>query len=247
MQHYFIEKTASINDQIILDGEIAHRIVKVRRSQVSDEIELVDAEHNAYVAVIMALKGNEVLVKVVREAVLNPELPVSSTIVVGTSKGDKNEFIIQKATEMGVQHIIFFNADYSISRIKSDKIDKKLSRYQKIAQQAAEQSRRENIPTVRLIDKLSELSFTDYDTRLIAYEEAAKQHEHSALREALTALRPSQRIIMVFGPEGGISPLEIGFLESKQFKAAALGNRILRVETAPLYFLSALSYQLEMS
>ncbi|WP_054744991.1 RsmE family RNA methyltransferase [Amylolactobacillus amylophilus] len=102
------KKTASINDQIILDGEIAHRIVKVRRSQVSDEIELVDAEHNAYVAVIMALKGNEVLVKVVREAVLNPELPVSSTIVVGTSKGDKNEFIIQKATEMGVQHIIFF-------------------------------------------------------------------------------------------------------------------------------------------
>lgn len=247
MQHYFFDKTARIGDQVILDGEIAHRIIKVRRSQVNDEIELVDAANQAYVATIMALKGNEVLAQIKEAATLTPELPVHTTILVGASKGDKNEFIIQKATEMGVQQIIFFNADYSISRIKSDKIDKKLSRYQKIAQQAAEQSRREVVPTVKLINKLSELSFSEYDIKLIAYEEAAKQHESSALKQALTTIKAEQSIVMVFGPEGGISPLEIGFLESENFVAAALGNRILRVETAPLYFLSALSYQLEMS
>lgn len=247
MQHYFIEEPITTGDQIILSEEIAHRIIKVRRSQVNDIIELVDLHHEPYLTKILALKGNEVLVQAMEKSAMLTELPVEATILVGSSKGDKNEFIIQKATEFGVKKIIFFNADYSVSRIKSDKIDKKLARYQKIALQAAEQSRRQIVPEVKLVDKLSDVDFTAYHTRLIAYEEAAKQGERTALHQALSNLKENDQIIMAFGPEGGISELEFGFLQNTDFKSCALGKRILRVEGAPLYFLSALSYQLEMN
>lgn len=247
MQHYFLNQPISVGDQIILNGETAHRIIKVRRSEVGEVIELVDHHQKPYLAKIIALKGNEVLVQAAAESTMITELPVEATILIGSSKGEKNEFVIQKATEFGVRRIIIFNADYSIARLKSDKIDKKLERYEKIAQQAAEQSRRQVVPEVVLVDKLSDVDFAPYNKRLIAYEESAKKGEKTVLRTTLQGLTPDDKIVMVFGPEGGISPMEIGYLESEKFTACALGKRILRAEGAPMYFLSTLSYQLEMN
>ena len=82
--------------------------------------------------------------------------------------------------------------------------------------------------------------------KLIAYEDSAKQGEKSVLAEVLSKLKISSQLMVVFGPEGGLAENEVKQLIQNGFKACGLGPRILRTETAPLYLLSAVSYQLEL-
>ena len=85
-----------------------------------------------------------------------------------------------------------------------------------------------------------------YTYKLIAYEEEAKMgHSKKCLQETFEKIKPGESVVMVFGPEGGISEKEVELLKNEGFLSCALGPRILRTETAPLYFLSALSYVLE--
>ena len=88
----------------------------------------------------------------------------------------------------------------------------------------------------------------DYDACLVAYEEDAKQGEHSRLRQACQTLKgqAGAKVLVVFGSEGGLTPEEVSQLCEAGFQTVALGPRILRAETAPIYFLSALSYALEL-
>ena len=81
----------------------------------------------------------------------------------------------------------------------------------------------------------------------MAYEESAKQSEGSQFATALKKLKPGEKVLLVFGPEGGLSEKEIAKLSEAGFVLCALGPRILRTETAPLYALSAISYQLELN
>ena len=89
------------------------------------------------------------------------------------------------------------------------------------------------------------IDFEKNDARIVAYEESAKKGESGNLFKILNK-KPSN-IIAIFGPEGGISPKEIEFLEANSFILAGLGPRIMRAETAPLYFLASLSFALELS
>lgn len=130
-----------------------------------------------------------------------------------------------------------------------EKSEKKIERLQKIAKEAAEQSHRTVVPHVDMpltLRQLIDLA-KSYDTLLIAYEEEAKQNEKSVLSKALTSIEKGTSVLIVFGPEGGLTPSEVESLQEQGFKACGLGPRILRTETAPLYALAAISYQLELN
>ena len=88
--------------------------------------------------------------------------------------------------------------------------------------------------------------FDSYDTVLVAYEESAKQGEKSHLAQVLSTCQPGTRLCVLFGPEGGFAPQEIEQFLQTGAKLCGLGPRILRAETAPLYLLSAVSYQMEL-
>lgn len=113
---------------------------------------------------------------------------------------------------------------------------------------AAEQSKRNWVPEVRLFEK--KIDFLDclsqFDRVIVAYEESAKEGESAALVKAVTELKKGSRILFIFGPEGGLSPAEIATLEEMGAILAGLGPRILRTETAPLYALSAVSVLTEL-
>lgn len=81
---------------------------------------------------------------------------------------------------------------------------------------------------------------------MIAYEESAKQGERSTLAQTLTEMKPGEKLLLVFGPEGGFSPEEVNLFEQNRGVLCGLGPRILRAETAPLYALSTVSYQFEL-
>lgn len=122
-----------------------------------------------------------------------------------------------------------------------------MTRWNKIVKEAAEQSYRLVIPTIEFVSNLKKVyvNIDKYDYVLIAYEDAAKEGEMSEFKRALEQFSKGDRVLIIFGPEGGLSPDEIEMFKNNSY-IVGLGHRILRAETAPLYALSAISYEKEL-
>lgn len=247
MEQYFVKETIGQDKFVIDDIESYKHIVKVLRHKVGDVVYLVDNTESFFAATIVAVDNDNsnLTVKVKKDDRPTTELPIGVTIACSLSKKDKVEWITQKATELGAKKIIFFNSKYSIMHWKSNVVEKKLVRLQEIAKNAAQQSKRRVIPEVVYLDKLDKLVDMKEDTNLIAYEESAKQGEISLLAQTLQ--KEPKSIMCTFGPEGGFAPDEVDFLNQQRFLAVGLGPRIMRAETAPMYFLSVLSYKYELT
>jgi len=187
--------------------------------------------------------------EILEELADNTELPVQVTIASGFPKGDKLEFITQKATELGACALWAFPADWSVAKWDGKKLAKKSEKLEKIAQGAAEQSKRNLIPEVRLFDKKAAFlaALADFDRIIVAYEESAKEGESAALVRALSGLAAGAKVLFIFGPEGGLSPEEIVVFGQAGAVLVGLGPRILRAETAPLYALTAVSVLSELN
>ena len=129
-----------------------------------------------------------------------------------------------------------------------DKSQKKIERLQKIAQEAAEQSHRLHVPKVLDLMTLKEsVVLAKQSTKaLVAFEEVAKEGEATVFVQTLTSLQKGDSIAFYFGPEGGFDLQEIEYLNSQEVYSCALGPRILRAETAPMYALAAVSYHFEL-
>ena len=170
------------------------------------------------------------------------------TIAVGFPKGDKLEFLAQKTTELGANQLWAFPADWSVVKWDGKKLAKKGDKLAKITLGAAEQSKRNRVPEVTLFEKKADFlaGLSSFDKVFIAYEESAKEGETAALARELSRMTAGEKLLFIFGPEGGISPEEIAAFEANGGQTIGLGPRIMRAETAPLYALSSISYALEL-
>ena len=244
MQRYFVKGIVSeTSHSLEFSKEQIHQLKKVMRMKVEDQFEIVDENSTLAIVELVCLEPFEV--RVIKTLNQKVELPVFTAIAVGLSKLD---WIVQKATELGVNEIIPIEMSRNVVKWNKDKASKKTERLQKIAEEASEQSHRLKVPfvsEVMTIDSLIEYT-KPYHQRLIAYEEAAKEGETVQLVKSLQALKEGEKIVFVFGPEGGIDEKEVAKLQMNEFHTCSLGPRILRAETAPLYALSALSYQCEL-
>lgn len=248
MQRYFIEyPKLSIGDRITFSKDQSHHIQRVLRMKTGDQVIGVAQNREAF---LLELIIEERIEATVLEAIDKvTELPVQVDFVCGLPKGSKLDHIVQKGSELGVFNIYPWQADRSISKWEGKKSDRKIERLQKIATEASEQSHRNHEVQVKSLlstKDLLELS-AQYDHVLVAYEESAKQGETSRLASIFTTLEEDDRILMIFGPEGGISEKEIEQFQSlDNVDLVGLGHRILRTETAPLFALSALVYEMEL-
>ena len=159
-------------------------------------------------------------------------------------KNDKIEYLMQKLTELGVSNIVLFNSERNVAKVKKDKVDSKLNRWNKIVKEAAEQSKRNIIPDITYVDSLKDLiAFSEkFDHKVVAYEKESVNEENINLKNLLHSDLSNKEVIAVFGSEGGLSEQEIDFLTENKFDVIGLGKRILRAETAPLYFVSCVAY-----
>ena len=246
MQQYFI-KGSPQSPLIVTDKDTVKHMFSVMRLKEGDQVTLVFDDGVKRLARV--LDPNQQSLEILEELADNTELPVQVTIASGFPKGDKLEFITQKATELGACALWAFPADWSVAKWDGKKLGKKSEKLEKIAQGAAEQSRRNLIPEVRLFDKKAAFLavLAAFDRIIVAYEEAAKEGESAALVRALSGLEVGAKVLFIFGPEGGLSPEEIVAFGQAGAVSAGLGPRILRAETAPLYALTAVSVLLELS
>lgn len=247
MQRYFIQEQMS-SKQLILSNDIFHHSIHVMRQKIDDQFIIVDKNQKSYLMKITQITSTEVTVELVKQLSERSELPVSITIACAFPKGDKLEWITQKGTELGVSGILAYPSQFSVVRWDEKKQYKKTQRLQKIAQEASEQSHRLVVPKVKFYSTfLSFLAdFKDFDHILVAYEESAKQGEKAGLVQTFQQVQKGERILVIFGPEGGFSKEEIHQMTQQKGRTVGLGPRILRAETAPLYVLSACSYALEL-
>jgi 16S rRNA (uracil1498-N3)-methyltransferase len=243
MQHYFTEQKLRLHQTFTMDSDIAHHFLSVLRAKKESNFEIVDANQTLFIAKVIDVDQHRAII--IEQTRKNVELDVDVTIVCGLPKKEKAELIVQKATELGVHQVIFTPMNWSIAKWNK-KADKKIQRLQKISRSAAEQSHRNIIPRVEYVSSLAQINDNQFDHRLIAYEESAKHGEKSRLKETLKHTKKHETIIIVFGPEGGIAPAEVDNLKQRGYTNCGLGLRILRTETAPLYFLSVVSAYLEL-
>lgn len=246
MQQYFINGKAPQGSFQIVNKDTVKHMFSVMRLQADDQMILVFDDGIKRLARVVNSQSQSV--EVIEELTDDVELPVSVTIAMGFPKGDKLEFVAQKATEMGVSALWAFPADWSVVKWDRKKLAKKVEKLEKIVQGAAEQSKRNVIPSIQLFEKKSDFiaQLPAFDSIILAYEEAAKAGERSNLVTTLSHLKAGQSILVIIGPEGGVSPDEVAIFEKAGAVKTGFGPRILRTETAPLYVLSAISYVTEL-
>ncbi|NLQ67766.1 16S rRNA (uracil(1498)-N(3))-methyltransferase [Streptococcus mutans] len=246
MQQYFVNGKA---DKLvtITDKDTIKHMFNVMRLTEDDEVVLVFDDGIKRLARVTNVQ--EHTFEIVDELSDNVELPVQVVIASGFPKGDKLEFLAQKTTELGAHALWAFPADWSVVKWDSKKLLKKADKLTKIAQGAAEQSKRNIIPQVKFFEKKSDflIQLAVFNKIFVAYEESAKIGESAALARELAQLSAGQQILFIFGPEGGLSPAEIAAFEKAGAVKVGLGPRIMRTETAPLFALSSISYVLELA
>lgn len=234
MQRYFV---TSNNNEIIFSTDDIFHISVVMRNKINDLIEIV-LDSNVYLAKIISFKPFKV--EIVSKIEENHELNGFIRLILCSLRGDKNEFVIQKAVELGVKEIIIVESTRSVSKIL-DKKDSKLVRYKKIIKEAKEQSKRTFDVNIDIMS-FKDINNLKSDLSIIPYE--ATNESISNLGIILNECK-DKIVNVIIGPEGGFTKSEVEYCHSLNYKEVSLGRRILRSETASLFILSLLSYNME--
>ncbi|OGB88810.1 hypothetical protein A2625_02055 [candidate division WOR-1 bacterium RIFCSPHIGHO2_01_FULL_53_15] len=216
-------------------GADAHQIRNVLRMKIGDEVELLDGSGKIYSAKIVRIGKDKVETEIVSEKLEESEPRIKITLAQALPKGQKMDFIIEKAVELGASKIIPLTTERTIAK------NAKPERWQKLAKEAAEQSGRALIPEVSPLTRFEEVlkMRNQFNLALIPWE----LEREMTLKSALVH-RPSS-ILVLIGPEGGFSHNEITLAKEGGFISVSLGRSILRAETAGLAVLSAIMYELE--
>lgn len=231
MQRYFAKD--KVNNKIILLDSDIHHIKKVMRMNINDNIEVI-YDKKLYLCKII----DNYDIEIVNEINEDNELNIDITIAIGLVKEQKFDLILQKLTELGVKEIIPITMERSIIKLDKSKIDKKVERWNSICKEASEQSKRNIIPKVNLPMTLNELVKLNYDKKLVC---SVKQKDNF-INKYLQFKDEYVKMIIVIGPEGGVSDKEEEFLNNNDFISVSLGSRVLRVETAAIYVASVINY-----
>jgi 16S rRNA (uracil1498-N3)-methyltransferase len=240
---FFITPEQVTAPHIIIAGEDVRHIVTVLRMKIGEELLLCDGQGNEYRVRITALGRTAVTTEIVGQEKHGIRLP-RITLGQGLPKSDKMDFIVQKATELGVSRIVPLVTERTIVKVKDE--EKRTSRWQKIAREAAMQSNRPDIPKVDAViafkDFLRTLNPEAGTLLLLSWEEGREPVKNVLRRQSGV-----QTIVVLVGPEGGFSTAEAELARAKGFHPVSLGPNILRTETAALAVLSMIGYEFHQS
>ena len=232
LKRFFVDKIEQITE---LSGEEFEHAKNVLRLGAGDEVILLDNSGKEYTAVIAQVEKKRMLLNIVREEVGTREANVDVCLLFGYLKNaDKNEFIVQKAVELGVKKICVFSSEFSSAYMNANKLE----RLNKVAKEAAKQCLRATAPELVYFDNLEKaLGYAnEYENKLFACEFAERTEI------SLSSLKNS--VAMVIGSEGGFSREEATLAKEKGYALISLGKRILRAETAAVSLASIVMYEL---
>lgn len=245
MYRFYILPEQVAGKEIRITGGDVNHIKNVLRLEPGDWVVACDGNGSDYVSRIGTLQPDEVILTVEKIQETGTELPVRITLFQGMPKKDKLELVIQKAVELGVAEIVPVMTKRCVVKLTEEKkINKRMERWQAIAESAAKQCDRGMIPTVHepvsYQEALSLAELLEYN--VIPYE---LQEGIQESREIVKTACTKKSLGIFIGPEGGFEPEEVDMALGKGIKPMTLGKRILRTETAGLALLSILMFQMQ--
>lgn len=244
MQHFFADPSWVQGNRIYLEGSDVNHMRNVLRMKPGEDVSVNDGQGNTYLCCVDGYEGEQAVLDILKKMAADTELPSRLVLFQGLPKGDKMEWIVQKAVELGAYQIVPFAAKRSVVRLDEKKSAKKTARWQAIAKSAAEQSGRGIVPEVTEVRSYKDAlkAASDLDVILIPYE---LEEGMAKTKEIVSRIRPGQSVGIFIGPEGGFETEEIEQARQAGAEPVSLGARILRTETAGLTALSILMYHLE--
>ena len=232
LKRFFVDK---IEEVTILEGEEFEHAKNVLRLGAGAEVILLDNSGKEYTAVIAQVEKKRMLLNIVREEVGEREATADVCLLFGYLKNaDKNEFIVQKAVELGVKKIGVFTSEFSSAYMNANKLE----RLNKVAKEAAKQCLRATAPEIVYFDGLEKALVwaKEYENKLFACEFATESKCDVSTLSGSTAV--------VIGSEGGFSRAEEEKASALGYASVTLGKRILRAETAAVALASVVMFQL---
>lgn len=244
MYRFYIEPSQIQGGSIEITGEDVNHIKNVLRMKNGEKFILCDGAGTDYLCELTGSKERNLVAAILEEKQSDTELPVRLVLFQGLPKKDKMELIIQKAVELGVSEIVPVVTRRTIVKTEGGREEKKLARWQAIAESAAKQSGRGVIPKVCPVRTWKEAlaSMENLDYNVILYENAEGMRPTA---ECLKAAAEKKSIGIFVGPEGGFTEDEAAQTVEHGAACLSLGKRILRTETAGLAMLSMLMLSIE--
>ena len=212
-----------------LPEEQAHYIGRVLRHGVGDAVQLFDGSGQEYLGQLIEVGKKSVRVELTEQRPGQPDSPLRVHLGQGLSRGERMDWAIQKATELGVAEITPIVSERCEVRLKDERADKRLAHWQQVAISACEQCGRSSVPLIHPPQLLADwLTQVEAELKLVLHPVAAPLTSHA---------KPTSLAFLI-GPEGGLNDAEVSQAVAAHFQAARLGPRVLRTETAAAVALS---------
>ncbi|NWF92564.1 MAG: 16S rRNA (uracil(1498)-N(3))-methyltransferase [Syntrophaceae bacterium] len=240
MPRFYVPEPRIEKGMLRIEGGEARHIRRVLRLRAGDEIVVFDGSGKEYEGRIVE-EGSSSVVIVIRNTLSSiRESPLETTLAQSLLKGEKMDYVIQKATELGVGEIVPFFSSRSVPLLEKSTRLTRHRRWERIAAEASKQCGRGIVPKISPLQDYPEVfeKISPEPLRLIFWEEGGVR-----LKEVLEEKRGMKRVFFVVGPEGGFSREEIAYAKERGFIPVTLGGRILRSETASVCCLSILQYE----
>ncbi|NIG78157.1 16S rRNA (uracil(1498)-N(3))-methyltransferase [Klebsiella sp. Ap-873] len=223
----------SVGQNVALSEDAANHVGRVLRMGAGQAIQLFDGSNQVFDAEIVQADKKSVRVKILAGNEDDRESPLWLHLGQVMSRGEKMEFTIQKAVELGVNEITPLFSERCGVKLDAERLNKKLQQWQKIAIAACEQCGRNRVPEIR--------PAMDLATWCAEQDDALKLNLHPRASASINTLpQPVERVRLLIGPEGGLSADEITMTAEHQFTDILLGPRVLRTETTALTAITAL-------
>ncbi|MDO5755053.1 MAG: RsmE family RNA methyltransferase [Tissierellia bacterium] len=234
MRRFFRNSEDKQGNDIIIQGDDFRHMKHALRLNDGDEVRIV-IDGMIYICTL-SFQEDRAIGHIIDIEEKSYESPLKIHLYQGILKGDHMDFVLQKSTELGITKISPLETERTIVRLNEKKYQKRKKRYEKIVEEAAKQSKRTVIPE---IGNLCQLKDIQEELIICGYEKDQSRNLRQIIKEI-----DREEIAIVIGPEGGFSAKEIDLLKGKGAKIADFGPRILRGETAPLFLISVLQYEL---
>lgn len=240
MARFFLPQNQIQNNRGTITGDELEHLKKVLRLRPGDAVTIFDDAGREHEGIIRAYGRGRGEIEIVKSYQAGRESSLEATLALGLTKGEKIDFVVEKATELGVHAIAPFVSAHTVPRLDRGKIDRRRERWQKIALSAAKQSGRTRIPEILPLSDFAALIRKPWSCslKLLFWEQESRQTLNQ-IRE--TPLDPPA-VVLFIGPEGGFSTEEASQAIAHGFQPIRLGNRILRAESAAIAVLSIVQF-----
>ena len=239
VRRFYAVDLSEASEEAELSGTEFRHLKTVLRLKEGSEIVLFNGRGLEFTAILESIGKGVAKARIISRKQTLDRSPLDICLFQALVKGDKPEFIAQKATELGVREVVFFSAERSVARLEAIEAEKRVARLRKVTIEAAKQCGMGFLPEISYSEFIPAIRKSGDGLKVFFYE----GEKENRLRDVVKTYKHGS-IYVVIGPEGGFSEVEAEAVKKEGFISVTLGKRVLKAETAAVAALSILQYEL---